>query len=124
MAAEVRRGFVFHEQRTKPLQKALRGPVFGYGPHRIVTRHQQEVRLGLIQSLLQPGQLTVSIHRTQRASGFLIQEVVRVAAQHYGVEHDDGQRLPRVGNFKVQLIVVRGKLPKKAILDLLRMFKV
>lgn len=113
MAAEVSSGLVFNEQRMKPLQKALRGPVLGHGPHRVVARHQQEVCRGPGQSLLQPGQLTVGIHRTQGASGLLIHVVVRVAAQHYGVEHDDGQGLPCVGDVEVQLVIVRWEFPKK-----------
>lgn len=113
MTAEVSSGLVFNEQRMKPLQKALCGPMFRHGPHGVVACHQQEVCLGPSQSLLQPGQLTVGIHRTQGASGLLIHEVVRVAAQHYGVEHDDGQRLPRVGDAEVQLVIIRRKSPKK-----------
>lgn len=94
------------------MQEALGGPVFGHGPHRVVTRHQQEVCRGPSQSLLQPGQLTIGVHSTQGTSGLLIHVVVRVAAQHYGVEHDDGQGLACVGDVEVQLVVVRREFPK------------
>lgn len=106
MTAEVSGGLVFNEQRVKPLQEALGGPVFGHGPDGVVACHQQEVCLGPSQSLLQPNQLTVGIHRAQRPPGLLIHKVVRVAAEHYGVEHDDCQHLPRVGDPEVQLIIV------------------
>lgn len=112
MTAEVSSGLVFIKQGMKPLQKALCGAVFGHGPHRVVAGHQQEVCRGPSQSLLQPGQLTVCIHRTQGASGLLIHVVIRVATKHYGVEHDDGQRLPSVGDVEVQLVIVRGELPR------------
>lgn len=113
MPAEVSSGLVFKEQRMKPLQETLCGPVLRHGPHRIVSGQQQEVCLGPSQSLLQPRQLTVGLYRTQGASGLLIYKVVRVAAQHDGVEHDDGQGLPGVGDVEVQLVIVRGELPKK-----------
>lgn len=113
MTAEVSSGLVFNEQRMKPVQKTLCGPVFGHGPHRVVAGHQQEVCFGPSQSLLQPHQLTVGIHSTQGTSGLLIHEVVRVAAQHYGVEHDDRQGLPRVRDVEVQLVIVGGECPKK-----------
>lgn len=113
VSAEVSSGLVFSEQGMKPLQKALCWPVFGHRPHGVVAGQQQEVCLVLSQSLLQPRQLTVGIHGAQRASGLLVHVVVRVAAQHYGVEHDDGQSLVRVGDVEVQLVVVRGELPKK-----------
>lgn len=111
MAAEISCGFVFGEQGTEPLQEAIRGAVFRHRPHGIVSRHQQEVRPGLIESLLQPGQLAVGVHRPQGTPGLLVQEVVRVATQHDGVEHDDGQGLARVGNVEVQLVVVGWELP-------------
>lgn len=113
MTTEVRGGLVFNEQRVKPLQKALGGPVFGHRPDRVVACHQQEVCLGPSQSLLQPNQLAVGVHLAQRASGLLVQKVVRVAAEHYGIKHDDGQCLPRVGDTEVKLIIVRGKPPEK-----------
>lgn len=124
MTAEVSSGFVFNEQRLKPLQEALCGPMFRHGPHRVVACHQQEVCLGPSQSLLQPGQLTIGIHRTQGASGLLIHKVVRVAAQHYGVEHDDGQGLPRVGDVEVQLVIIRGEFPKRRASCRLRLLEV
>ena len=74
--------------------------------------HQQEVSPGPSQSLLQPGQLTVGIHHTQGAPGLLVCIVVRVAAQHYGVEHDDSKGLPSVWDSEVQLIIIRGKFPE------------
>lgn len=111
MAAEVGSGVVFKEQRPELLKQALCGSVFGHGPHRVVACHQEEVCLGQSQSLLQPGQLPVCVHHTQRASGFLIGKVQGVAAKHHGVEHDYGQSLPSVGNMEVQLIVIRWKFP-------------
>lgn len=84
-----------------------------HGPDRIVARHQQEVRLGPGQPVLQPDQLTVGVHRTQGASGLLVSEVVGVSTEHHRVEHDDGERLPRVGDVEVQLVVIRGKLPNE-----------
>lgn len=116
MAAEVSSSLVFNEQRMKPLQKALRGPMFGHRPHGVVACHQQEVRLGPSQSPLQPGQLTVGFHQMQGASGLLVQVVVRVTAEHYRVKHDDGQRLPSVGDAEVQLVVIRGKVPRNQVL--------
>lgn len=101
MAAQVRRGLVLDEQRVELLQQTGCGPMFRYRPHGVVARHQQEVCLGASQSLLQPSQLPVGIQGTQRSFGLLIREVIGVPAQHYGVQHDDGQRLPRVGNMEV-----------------------
>lgn len=113
MTTEVGSGLVFNEERVEPLQETICGSVFRHRPHGIVAGHQQEVRLGPSQSLLQPDQLTVGIHRTQGASGLLVREVVRVAAQHYGVQHDDGQRLARVWDAEVQLVIIGGKSPEK-----------
>lgn len=101
MAAQVRRGLVLYEQRAELLQQTGCGSVMGDRPHGVVARHQQEVRLGAIQSLLEPGQLPVGLQRTQRSSGLLIREVVGVATQLYGVQHEDGQRLLRVRNAEV-----------------------
>lgn len=112
MAAEVGGGLVLKQQRMKPMQQALCGPVFGHRPHRVVACHQKVVCLGPSHPLLQPGQLTIGIHRSQGASGLLIHIVVRVAAQHDCVEHDDGQGLTSVGDAKVQLVIVRRKFPK------------
>lgn len=111
VAAQVRCGLVLDQQRVEPLQQAGRGPVLRHRPYRVVSRHQQEVGLGASQSLLQPGQLAVGVGRMQRSLGLLVREVVGVAAQHDGVQHDDGQRLPRVGNTEVQLVVVSRKFP-------------
>jgi len=111
VTAEVRGGVVFHEKGTKPAQEAVCGPVLGHRPHGVVAGHQQEVRLGPSQSQLQPRQLAVGVHRAQRPSGLLVHEVVAVAAQQDGVQHDDGQRLPGVGDAEVQLIIVGGEVP-------------
>lgn len=101
MAAQVRSGLVLYEQRAELLQQTGCGSVTGDRPHGVVARHQQEVRLGASQSLLQPDQLPVGLQRTQRSSGLLVREVVGVATQLYGVQHEDGQRLSRVGNVEV-----------------------
>lgn len=111
MAAEVSGGVVFDEQGLDPLQQTRRGPVLGHRPHGVMAGHQQEVGPGLSQSLLQPRHLAVGVHHAQRASGRLVQEVVRVTAQQHGVEHDDGQSLPGVGDVEVQLIIVGGEVP-------------
>lgn len=106
MAAQVSRGIVLDEQGAELLQQTGGGPVRGHRPHGVVARHQQEVGLGASQPLLQPGQLPVGVASVQRPSGLLLREVDGVAAQHVRVQHDDGQRLPRVGNTEVQLVVV------------------
>lgn len=118
VAAEVRRDVVFVEQRVEALEQTLRGAVLGHGPHRVVARHQQEVRFGPSQSLLQPDQLTVGLGLDQRASGLLVHKVVGVAAEHHRVEHDDGQGLPRVGDAVVQLVVVGGESPDGGVKEL------
>ncbi|TNN40374.1 hypothetical protein EYF80_049463 [Liparis tanakae] len=89
VTAEVRGGVVLNEKGAEPAQEAVRGPVLGHRPHGVVAGHQQEVRLGPGQSLLQPRQLAVGVQRAQRPSGLLVHEVVAVAAQQDGVEHDD-----------------------------------
>lgn len=113
MAAQVGCGLVLDEQRVELLQQTGRGPVLRHRPHGVVARHQQKVGLGASQPLLQPGQLPLGIGRVLRSSGLLIGEVVGVATQHDRVQHDDGQRLARVGNMEVQLVVVSWKLPTK-----------
>lgn len=117
MAAQVSCGIVLDEQRAELLQQAGRGPVLGHRPHRVMARHQQVVGLGASQPLLQPGQLPVGIERVQRSSGPLVREVVGVSTQHDGVQHDDGQRLPRVGNTEVELIVVSWEFPTNDVGD-------
>lgn len=77
-----------------------------------MARHQQEVGLRAGQSVLQPDQLTVCVDRTQGASRLLVQEVIGVSTQHYGVEHDDAQSLPSVGNTEVELVVIGREFPK------------
>lgn len=111
VAAEVSSDVVLDEQRTDPLQQTLCGAVLRDGPHRIVARHQQEVRLGARQPLLQPDQLAIGLHLQHGPSGLLVLVIQRVSTQHHGVQHDDAQSLPRVGNAKVQLVVIRGELP-------------
>lgn len=112
MTAEVGGGVVFIQQRTKPLQQTLSGPVFRHRPHRVVACHQKEVSLRPSQPLLQPGQLTVCIHRPQGTSGLLIHIIERVSTQHHSVEHDYGKSFTSVWDVEVQLVVVRWKRPK------------
>lgn len=111
MAAQVRRGLVLFQQGAEPVQQTGCGSVTGDRPHGVVARHQQEVRLGESQPLPQPAQLLVGLQGIQRRSGLLIREVVGVPTQLDGVQHEDGQRLPRVGNPEVQLVVESRKPP-------------
>lgn len=111
MTAEVSRGLVLGQQGAQSLQQALRGAVFGDGPHRVVSRHQQEVGLGCRHPLLEPLQLPVGVHEAHRAAGLLVLEVVGVPAQQHGVHHQDGERAVGARHAEVQLVVVVGEVP-------------